>query len=70
MRQVHQRSEAAWLIDLTAVRGPYFVVLRSGEDAAVERLVHHLVHASIVPGVSEAQALLEAAVTSPVEVVW
>jgi hypothetical protein len=69
MRQVFPPAYTAWLIDLTEVRGPRFVVLRSSEDGAVDALAQYLVDASIVPEASDAQALLEAAMTSPVAVV-
>jgi hypothetical protein len=42
-RQAPAPSAFAWLIDLTAVGGPRFVVVRRDENEAREALVAHLV---------------------------
>jgi hypothetical protein len=70
MRQFHRPSGAAWLIDLTAVRGPYFVVLRRDETEAREALAGHLTGLGAVSSDEEAAELIAEATSELVEVVW
>jgi hypothetical protein len=60
----------AWLLDLTAVRGPRFVVLRDDETEARTALVAELVEIGTVSTPDEAQTLIDEATAEPVGVVW
>ncbi len=69
MRQVPPSSAAAWLLDLGDVRGPRFVVFRCDEARARVALVELLVKNGTVEAVEEAEWLVAAAVSEPVEVI-
>lgn len=68
--QVPSPSATGWLIDLTEVRGPRFVVLRTDQDSARLALVCHLREIGAVADETEVEALLIAAPTEPIGVVW
>lgn len=69
-RQVPAPAASAWLIDLAAVRGPQFVVLRLTANVAREALVEHLVSIGRVSDIDEARDLLTDSSAESVGVVW
>jgi hypothetical protein len=69
MRQAPVPAPAAWLFDLTAARGPRFVVLRGDEAEAHEALARHLKDIGTVSS-EEAAELIAEATSEPVGVVW
>lgn len=68
--QVPAPSTAAWLLDLAAVRGPRFVVLRGDEGQARVALAEALVDNGKVWTIQEAEELIADAVSEPIGVVW
>lgn len=70
MCQAPASSTTAWLLDLTAVRGPRFVVLHADEAAACRALAAHLVDSGVLAGEAEAELLVAEAIAEPVEVIW
>jgi hypothetical protein len=69
-RQLASPSATAWSIDLEAVGGPEFVVLRLDPDAAREALAKHLVEIGSIPNAIEAGRIVGAAPARHVGVVW
>jgi hypothetical protein len=70
MRQVPAPSATAWLLDLTAARGPRVVVLRGDEAEAREALARHLQDIGSAFSDEEAAELIAEATSEPVGVVW
>lgn len=69
-RQVSTPSACAWLIDLSAIGGPVFVVHRLDQSEARAALVRHLVDIGAIPNTIKAERLVGAAPISSVGVVW
>ncbi len=70
MRQLPAPAATAYLIDLAAVRGAGFVVLRLDEQDARTALVEHLLEIGTVSDAQDARELLADAPAEPVGVVW
>jgi len=70
MRQVPAPSVAAWLLDLTAARGPRVVVLRRDEAQAHAAFVEQLIAIGVLASADEARELVAEAISEPVEVIW
>jgi len=60
----------AYLVDLSAARGPRFVVLRTDDAQARDALVAHLVDVGAVSDEHDARELVADAPVEPVGVVW
>jgi len=70
MSQVPAQPTTAWLLDLTAARGPRVVVLRRDEAQARAALVEQLIAMGTVSAAREAEDLLTDVVGEPVGVIW
>lgn len=70
MSQVPAPTAAGWLLDLAAIRGPRFVVLRGDELEARSALAAYLIDIGKVWSLEDAEELLAEAVTEPIGVVW
>ena len=70
MSQVPAQPATAWLLDLTAVRGPRVVVLRCDEAQARAALVEQLIAISTVSTAHEAAELVAESSSEPVGVIW
>jgi hypothetical protein len=69
-RQVPSPSASAWLIDLSHVDGPQFVVFRLSEIEARQAVVGHVVENGAIANTIAAERLVAAAPASQVGVVW
>lgn len=69
-RQVPGPAALAWLVDLTHIDGPRFIVLRLVEPDARAALAAHLVDIGSISNTIDAERVVAAAPAHPVGVIW
>lgn len=69
-RQLPSSSATGWSIDLEAVGGPRFVVLRLNESDARDALARYLVDIGAIANTIEAERVVGGAQIESVAVVW